>query len=60
MKPYGWEPGVSDTGECRPRSGTRESRQGGSYDMSGTEIARIRRRLKKRARQSAKQESTDE
>jgi hypothetical protein len=54
MKPYGapaW-----DTGSLKPRSKSRASKPGGSYTMTPTEIARVRRRLKKKARQAGKAE----
>lgn len=53
MKPYGEKVG-STRGVPR-----RLSKPGGSYDVSKTEQARIRRSPKKRARQSGKQEASD-
>ena len=54
MKPYGQEPGESDTGQLRPRSGMRSwpSPFGDEgLPVSPDTIRRARRRLKKKARQ---------
>jgi hypothetical protein len=53
MRPYGEEPGDADRFTARDR---RAWGPGGSYDMSTTERKRIRRRLKKGARQQAKKD----
>jgi len=61
MKPYGSKPGEFDTGDNRPRSG-RTAFLGGDpmEEESASSIARQRRRLKKKARQKARQTIDEE
>ena len=61
MKPYGQQPGETDTGEGRPCSASREFPPGNdtSVLLSQETVKTMRRRLKKKARRAGKEESKD-